>query len=153
MKAMRSDPLQSPILFQGLQQSIDTDSLTIRTLACILLKKLYLDDRTEEEKCVQLNPDELATLRNKIENQIDMEKEPMTLIRRKAEIICKLYKKQGDYSELIAKLQMLAAMPSDSEVIVKMKEFAMYMFELLAEYHLPQELIVSNQDSFMSLFS
>lgn len=27
------------------------------------------------------------------------------------------------------------------------------MFELLAEYHLPQELIVQNQDNFMNLFS
>lgn len=27
------------------------------------------------------------------------------------------------------------------------------MFELLAEFHLPQELIVENQDNFMHLFS
>lgn len=29
----------------------------------------------------------------------------------------------------------------------------MYMFELLAEYHLPQEHIVASRNEFMSLFS
>jgi len=29
----------------------------------------------------------------------------------------------------------------------------MYMFELLAEYHLPQEQLEQNQSSFMAMFS
>jgi hypothetical protein len=83
-----------------------------------------------------------------------MKADPMTLLRRKAEIVCKIHKKQGNYAELIAKLQGLASQPaSTADDIIKSKEFAMYMFELLAEYHLPQDLIVSNQDSFMQLFS
>jgi hypothetical protein len=43
-------------------------------------------------------------------------------------------------------------MSNDDERIVKSKQFAMYMFELLSEYHLPQEQINSNSQSFMSLF-
>lgn len=33
------------------------------------------------------------------------------------------------------------------------KQFAMYVFELLAEYHLPQEQKVQNQQNFMQLFT
>jgi DNA primase len=42
---------------------------------------------------------------------------------------------------------------SSDEIVIKSKEYAFYMFELLAEYHLPQELIVQNQENFMNLFS
>jgi hypothetical protein len=52
LKAMRSNPEQSQTLFSGLLQAIHSaESLTIRTLACILLKKFFLDDRAEEEGC------------------------------------------------------------------------------------------------------
>lgn len=89
-----------------------------------------------------------------MESSINMKDDPMPLLRRKAEIFCKIHKKEGAYGELITKLQGLASQPSSAdEVVVKSKEFAMYMFELLAEYHLPQDLIVQNQESFMALFS
>ena len=133
-------------MFQGLLQAIGaSETITIRTLACILLKKFFLDDRAEEEHCPKLNPDDLKQLRTAIEQSIDMTNDPKTILRRKAEIICKIHKKQENYAELIVKLQGLAAQPASSdEVVLKSKEFAMFMFELLAEYHLPQELIVSN---------
>ena len=41
---------------------------------------------------------------------------------------------------------------SEQEV-VKRKQFAMYNFEILAEYHLSQELIVENSKDFITLFS
>ena len=78
----------------------------------------------------------------------------MNLLRRKAEIVCKIHKKEGNYANLLQKLQLMSTQYTGAnEIGVKSKEFAMYMFELLAEYHLPQELIVSNQDSFMEIFS
>lgn len=67
--------------------------------------------------------------------------EPMNLLRRKAEIICKLHRKEESYPEIVSQLsELLQREPnSDSDEIVKGKEIAMYMFELLAEFHLPQE--------------
>lgn len=44
----------------------------------------------------------------------------------------------------------LAGKPaSNDETTIKGKEFAMYVFELLSEYHLPQEQIVNNSKNFM----
>ena len=65
--------------------------------------------------------------------------EPMSLLRRKAEILCKLHKKEETYAELVQQLQTLALLEpnSDAAPVIKGKELAMYMFELLSEYHLP----------------
>lgn len=81
--------------------------------------------------------------------------EPMNLLRRKAEIICKLHRKEESYPEIVAQLAALLQREpnSESEEIIKGKEIAMYMFELLTEFHLPQEQIVENQTAFMGLFS
>ena len=67
--------------------------------------------------------------------------EPMSLLRRKAEILCKLHRKDESYAELVQMLQQFALQEpsSDAAPIIKGKELAMYMFELLSEYHLPQE--------------
>ena len=72
--------------------------------------------------------------------------EPMSLLRRKAEIICKVHRKEESYAELVQSLQQLALQEpnSDSPAIIKGKELSMYMFELLSEYHLPQEQIEQN---------
>lgn len=139
LKQMRQDANQSSALFQGFLHAITaSDNLTIKTLACILLKKFFLDDRAEEKECPQLTADDLNSLKAAMEQSINMKDDPMPLLRRKAEIVCKIHKKENAYAELITKLQCLASQPiSSDEVVVKSKEFAMYMFELLAEYHLP----------------
>ena len=139
MNAMRTNPEQSSQLFLGYLQVITSqETLTYRLLACLLLKKLFLDDRAEEKECVQLTPEDLMQLRDAIEKSIDMQNDPNNFLRRKAEILCKIHKKLGTYAELIAKLQGLAAQPASAdELVLKSKEFAMYMFELLAEFHLP----------------
>lgn len=48
---------------------------------------------------------------------------------------------------------LLAATGGEPAEHVKRKQFAMYNFEILAEYHLSQELIVENSESFLSLFT
>ena len=67
--------------------------------------------------------------------------EPMNLLRRKAEVLCKVHRKEESYGEIVQQLRDLALQEpnSDSPAVIKGKELAMYMFELLAEYHLPQE--------------
>jgi len=39
------------------------------------------------------------------------------------------------------------------EEVVKRKQFAMYNFEILSEYHLSQDLIVKNSSDFLKLFT
>ena len=69
---------------------------------------------------------------------MDLE-EPMSLLRRKAEIICKVHDKLKTYGEIVTLSSTLALREpaSADEKIIKGKEIAMYMFDLLAEYYLP----------------
>jgi hypothetical protein len=70
-------------------------------MACILLKKFFLDDRKEEENCLKLSPNELRQLKESLAASIDIINQPMNLLRRKAEIICKIHKKLESYSDLM----------------------------------------------------
>ena len=66
--------------------------------------------------------------------------EPMNLLRRKAEILVKSYKKSGSFDELIQFLMEMAKGPvSEDAQVIAGKEVAMYIFEMLTEYHLTNE--------------
>lgn len=77
------------------------------------------------------------------------------MLKRKADIICKCFSKlENRYGELIKNLVDAMKAPSTTpEEDVKRKVFALYNFEVLAEYHLSQELIVENSAHFVELFA
>ena len=50
-------------------------------------------------------------------------------------------------------VQMLSVTDGSAEENIKRKQFAMYNFEILAEYHLSQELIIQNSDQFLEIFT
>lgn len=52
-------------------------------------------------------------------------------------------------ANLVSLLQVVDGTPEEN---VKRKQFAMYNFEILSEYHLSQELIVENSNQFLELF-
>ena len=143
-------------LFQGFLSVIQAgqpDHQTI-ALACLLFKKFYLDDRKSEEGLEQLNAEDITLTKNTFKQLLNME-EPMSLLRRKAEVLCKVHRKEESYAELVQSLRQLALQEpnSDSPAVIKGKELSMYMFELLSEFHLPQEQIEQNQVDFMAMFS
>ena len=70
------------------------------SLACLLLKKFFLDERKSEENLEQLTADDICQMKAAFHSLLKME-EPISLLRRKAEIICKLHKKANSYPELI----------------------------------------------------
>ena len=70
-------------------------------MACILLKKFYLDERPEEKDFEQITLGDVSLLKQLIGTNLDVANEPMNLLRRKAEIICKLHKKEESYGELV----------------------------------------------------
>ena len=74
---------------------------TQKLLACILLKKFYLDERVEEKELEQITLGDVSQLKQLIGANLDISNEPMNLLRRKAEIICKLHKKEESYGELV----------------------------------------------------
>lgn len=87
-------------------QAGQADHQTI-ALACLLFKKFYLDDRKTEEGLEQLSAEDITSTKNTFKQLLNME-EPMSLLRRKAEIICKVHRKEESYAELVQSLQQLA---------------------------------------------
>lgn len=123
------------------------------SLACLLLKKQYLDDRDDEKDMWQLTNEHVVELRNAISNSINFEVNSKLLLERKADIICKCYKKLEIYPEMIQNLvTILKSKDGSPKEIVKRKQFAMYNFEVLSEYHLSQDLLVENSKEFIDLF-
>ena len=74
------------------------------SLACVLVKKFYLDGRQEELSLEQLTEDDLATMKVTFTTELMDLNEPMSLLRRKAEIICKIHDKLQTYGELVTNL-------------------------------------------------
>lgn len=72
----------------------------------------------------------------------------MTLLKRKGDIISKIYSKMGRSEEFLKLLSSWAQ--SDS---INARELSMYLFEVVLECHLPAEKLTAYKDSFMSLFS
>ena len=82
-----------------IQATTATDANTT-ALACLLLKKLFLDERKSEAELEQLTSEDIAQMKTIFKQILNME-EPMSLLRRKAEILCKLHRKEESYAELV----------------------------------------------------
>ena len=90
-------------LYQGFMSVIQAGTLEnsqTTSLACLLLKKFFLDERKSEENLEQLTADDISQMKAAFGQLLKME-EPISLLRRKAEIICKLHKRADSYPELI----------------------------------------------------
>ena len=123
------------------------------SLAALLLKKQYLDDRLEEEKFWQLTNQHATDIKNTISSSINFSNQSKLLLQRKADIICKCFRKLETYEEMIQNLVALLKMTDGSpKENVARKQFAMYNFEILSEYHLSQEVIVEHSGQFLELF-
>ena len=60
-------------------------------MAALMLKKMYLDKRAEEEGLWQLSPPDFAVLKDQVLGSITFT-EKLALLKRKAEIVCTCYK-------------------------------------------------------------
>jgi hypothetical protein len=118
-------------------------------MAAMLLKKLFVDKRKEEEGMWQLAGDDYMQLKNAITGSLDFVNTTVSNLRRKADLVCACYKESKNYTELILSLVQLIQEGGEP----RKRVYAMYIFELLSEYHLPQDQIVSNSDQFIQLFT
>lgn len=101
MRAQAASDLYSQLVAFIVCADLSAEQLNLKVLACVLLKKYYLDDRAEEKQLEQITPEMIQTLKVQLQSSLNFETEPINLLRRKAEIICKLYKKTDTYAELI----------------------------------------------------
>lgn len=100
----------------------DSKSQNQASLACLLLKKQFLDDREEEKGMWQLTNENVVELRNEISSNINFVINSKLLLERKADIICKCYRKLEIYPEMIQNLvTILKSRDGAQQEIVKRK--------------------------------
>ena len=107
-----------------------TGQTEVATLCCVLLKKYFLDLRAKAE----LSAADLEQLKSAIESSLDFEAQPMVLLKRKGDVLSKIYTKLDKKDVFVQYLVTLCANES-----AKCRQFAMYVFEILSEMHLTGE--------------
>jgi hypothetical protein len=114
------------LLLQGMQQ---VDDQGIAQLAALMYKKLFLDDARSEN----LSAGELEMMKGSIMSTIDFSQN-MTLLKRKGDIISKIFTKLKQSEEF---LKLLVSWSSCE--IPQGRRFAMYLFEIVSDCHLSQD--------------
>lgn len=70
----------------------------------MLLKKLFVDNRKEEEGLWQLSAGEYIQLKEAITSSLNFGGSTLSLLKRKADLICACYREIKNYPELILSL-------------------------------------------------
>ena len=120
-----------------------TTSTEVATLCCVLLKKYFLDLRAQ----ASLSNEDLEQLKGAIEGSLDFENQPMVLLKRKGDVLSKIYSKLEKKDVFVQYLVTLCSQES-----VKCRQFAMYVFEILSEMHLTSEELSGAKVQFMQIF-
>lgn len=110
-------------------------------MSCILFKKYFLDNQEG------VNPSDYDLMRETVMNSLDFKTQPMMLLKRKGDLISKVFMLQDKNEELLQKLVEWAQ--SDDSVA---QQLSMYIFEKQAECHLTDEQLNKYQGSFHSIF-
>ena len=76
----------------------------VATLCCVLLKKYFLDIRATQT----LTPEQLETLKQSIEGSLDFENQKMNLLKRKGDVLSKIYSKLEQKDVFVQYLVTLA---------------------------------------------
>lgn len=113
------------------------------TLCCVLLKKYFLDLRAQ----ASLSPSDLEQLKGAIEGSLDFENQPMLLLKRKGDVLSKIYAKLEKKDVFVQYLVTLCSSES-----MKCRQFAMYGFEILSDMHLSSEELAGSKAQFMQIF-
>ena len=113
-------------------------------MSCVLLKKYFLDLRAQAE----LSATDLEQLKSAIEGSLDFEGQPMVLLKRKGDVLSKIYSKLEKKDVFVQYLVTLCASES-----TKCRQFAMYVFEILSEMHLSSEELTGAKVKFMEIFN
>jgi hypothetical protein len=65
---------------------------------------------------------------------IEFEKQPLMMLKRKADVLSKVYYRMNKNEQLFAYIQQMSA-----DANVKARQFAMYAFEVMSEVNLSEE--------------
>ena len=124
-------------------EGMKKDNLEVSSLSCVLFKKYFLDDRRSEN----INENDLEMMKATIMNTLDFN-QPLSLLKRKGDIISKIFAKQNKNEDLLKMLVDWAQSDNNNG-----REFSMYVFEVLSDCHLSTEQLTTYKDSFMNIFA
>jgi len=79
----------------------------VASLCCVLMKKYFLDNRAT----TILGDSDLENLRNAVLSSMDFEKQPLSLLKRKGDVLSKIYAKLNKSEMLLAYLVQLSDSP------------------------------------------
>lgn len=125
------------LFFDGMK----TEKQEIAQLSCVLFKKFFLDGTQ------QLSTEDLETMKDTIMNTIDFN-QPLPLLKRKGDIISKIYSKQNKNEDLLKLIIDWSKLDNQTGRV-----FSMYVFEVLADCHLTPEQLSLYKDSFLGIFT
>lgn len=110
-----------------------------------MYKKLFLDD----ERSNQISEGDLELMKSAVMETLDFSgSQSLQLLKRKGDIMAKIYAKQNKNEDLLKLLVEWASADNTNSRVL-----AMYVFEVLADVHLTAEQLTTHKDSFMNLFS
>ena len=113
-------------LIEGMK-SIDSG---VAQLGALTYKKLFLDDQARSES---LSNSDLEMMKQAVMNTMDFNQN-MSLLKRKGDIISKIFAKQKRSEDLLKLLVEWSSSESSNG-----RQFAMYLFEVLSDCHLAPE--------------
>ena len=122
-------------------EDLSNESEEISQISCILFKKYFLDDTSG------VNAEDYEGMKKAVLESLDFEKQSLLTLKRKADLLAKIYKLQ-DQSEQLMKLLVDWAQSKD----IKSKQFALYTFEKMTECHLTSDQLALHKDSFFTIF-
>ena len=129
-------------LINLLIEAMSSQDQQINSLAGILYKKMFLDDARSD----QISPADLEIMKNTVIQTLDFSHN-QTVLKRKAEILSKIFNKLKKSEEL---LQLLVQWATNENPACR--QFTMYLFEIVAECHLTPEQLTTYRQSFMTIF-
>lgn len=91
--------------------------------------------------------EDLEQLKTAIEGSLDFEGQPMVLLKRKGDVLSKIYSKLNKKDMFVQYLVTLCSSES-----AKCRQFAMYVFEILSEMHLSSQELSDAKGQFMQIF-
>jgi hypothetical protein len=118
-----------------------SDKIEVAQVSCVLFKKYFL------ENSEGISNEDFEMMKQAVMESLDFKTQPLLLLKRKGDVISKIYSLQGKNEELLSLLVQWAQSED-----VNSKQFAMYVFEILSECHLTEEQLRTHKDSFFTIF-
>lgn len=121
------------------------DKPEVATMCCVLIKKYFLDKRSTK----QLSEADLQSLLGAVQTSIQdkLTDSPLHLLKQKGDVLTRVYMLLGKSVELMS---MLASMMTHQDV--KVRQFVMHCFEVLAEISMDSEQLAKMSSDLKTIF-